>query len=71
MALCSVLGMQSVQVGGLRSRIGRSDGPAGPAGLMGVLDCTGEECCLRCILSSVGVSAIVATSGDLEQGALF
>jgi hypothetical protein len=70
MALCSVFGMQSVQAGGLRSRIGRSDGPDGPAGLMGVLDCSGE-CCLRCILSSVGVSAIVATSGDLEQGALF
>ena len=65
MELCSVLGIQSVQVGGLSARIGRSEEPAG---FMGVLGCTGE-CCLRCMLSFVGVSAIVARSGDHEKGA--
>jgi hypothetical protein len=65
MALCSVLGMQSVQVGGLSTR---NASPEGPAGFMGVLDCNGE-CGLGCTLSSVGVSAIVARSGDHEQGA--
>jgi hypothetical protein len=64
MALCSVLGIQSVQVGGLSARIGRSEEPAG---FMGVLGCTGE-CCLRCMLSFVGASAIVATCGGHKQG---
>ena len=64
MELCSVLGIQSVQVGGLSARIGRSEEPAG---FMGVLGCTGESC-LRCMLSFVGVSAIVATCGGHKQG---
>jgi hypothetical protein len=67
MALCSVLGMESVQSGGLSTRTGRADGLVGS---MGVLDCT-DGSCLMCMLSSVGVSAIVARSGDHEQGAWF
>lgn len=64
MALCSVLAIESVQSGGLDTRIDR---PEVLVGSIGVLDCAGK-CCLRCLLSSVGVSAIVVASGDHEQG---